>query len=106
MEELTVLCQVEISEGVTVLVETDEDVRLAAPEGIPVPENLARTIEEVGRAVMTAATALQPDKLGVEFGLEAGGEAGIPFVTKGTAKAAFKVALEWSRDSASGNVGP
>ena len=95
MDDATVIRRVEIAEGITALVETTQDFR-GRTEDVPLPTNIAGTIEEIGRAVMAAATALAPDKFGVEFGLEAGGEAGIPFVTKGTAKAAFKVSLEWT----------
>jgi hypothetical protein len=31
----------------------------------------------------------------MEFGLQAGGETGVPFVTKGTAQANVKVTIEW-----------
>ncbi len=36
-----------------------------------------------------------PSKVTMEFGLQAGGESGIPFVTKGTAQANVKVTIEW-----------
>jgi hypothetical protein len=36
-----------------------------------------------------------PTKVTMEFGLQAGGETGVPFVTKGTAQANVKVTLEW-----------
>ncbi len=36
-----------------------------------------------------------PSKVTMEFGLQAGGETGIPFVTKGTAQANVKVTIEW-----------
>jgi hypothetical protein len=36
-----------------------------------------------------------PSKVTMEFGLQAGGESGIPFVTKGTAQANVKVMIEW-----------
>jgi hypothetical protein len=36
-----------------------------------------------------------PNKVTMEFGLQAGGETGIPFVTKGTAQANVKVTIEW-----------
>jgi hypothetical protein len=36
-----------------------------------------------------------PDKVTIEFGLQMGGEAGVPFVTKGTAQANVKVSVEW-----------
>ncbi|MBD2359366.1 hypothetical protein H6G41_33110 [Tolypothrix sp. FACHB-123] len=38
---------------------------------------------------------LSPSKVTMEFGLQAGGEKGIPFVTKGTAQANVKVTIEW-----------
>ena len=36
-----------------------------------------------------------PSKVTMEFGLQAGGETGVPFVTKGTAQANVKVTIEW-----------
>ena len=36
-----------------------------------------------------------PSKMTLEFGLQAGGETGVPFVTKGTAQANVKVTIEW-----------
>ena len=36
-----------------------------------------------------------PTKVTLEFGLQAGGETGVPFVTKGTAQANVKVTIEW-----------
>jgi hypothetical protein len=38
---------------------------------------------------------LAPDSVTLEFGLQLGGEAGVPFVTKGTAQANIKVTIEW-----------
>ena len=38
---------------------------------------------------------LTPSKVTMEFGIQAGGETGIPFVTKGTAQANVKVTIEW-----------
>lgn len=37
-----------------------------------------------------------PSKVTLEFGLQAGGETGVPFVTKGTAQANVKVTIEWN----------
>jgi Trypsin-co-occurring domain 1 len=37
-----------------------------------------------------------PDKVCLEFGIQLGGEAGIPFVTKGTAEANVKATIEWT----------
>ncbi|MEO1375235.1 MAG: CU044_2847 family protein [Cyanobacteria bacterium J06635_10] len=36
------------------------------------------------------------DKVTLEFGLELGGEAGIPYITKGTAKSNLKITVECS----------
>jgi Trypsin-co-occurring domain 1 len=36
------------------------------------------------------------DKVTLEFGIEVGGEAGIPYVTKGTAKSNLKITVECS----------
>lgn len=36
-----------------------------------------------------------PSKVTMEFGLQAGGETGVPFVTKGSAQANVKVTIEW-----------
>jgi hypothetical protein len=40
-----------------------------------------------------------PAEIGMEFGIDVGGEAGIPFVTKGTINANFKVSVNWTLDS-------
>ncbi|MCP2728793.1 CU044_2847 family protein [Limnofasciculus baicalensis] len=39
--------------------------------------------------------SLAPSKVTLEFGIQAGGETGIPFVTKGAAQANLKVTIEW-----------
>ncbi|MEH2339096.1 CU044_2847 family protein [Nostoc sp.] len=36
-----------------------------------------------------------PSKVTMEFGLQVGGETGVPFVTKGSAQANVKVMIEW-----------
>lgn len=40
-----------------------------------------------------------PSKVTLEFGLQSGGETGIPFVTKGTAQANVKVTIDWDLKS-------
>jgi len=40
-----------------------------------------------------------PSKVTLEFGLQAGGETGIPFITKGTAQANVKVTIDWELKS-------
>lgn len=40
----------------------------------------------------------KPKECSIEFGVNAGGEAGVPFVAKGTMGANFKVTLKWIWD--------
>lgn len=44
--------------------------------------------------------AVRPDELTLEFALALGGEAGVWFVTKGTAEATFKISATWKHDAA------
>ncbi len=46
-------------------------------------------------AVKQSMSQPAPSKVTLEFGLQAGGETGIPFVTKGSAQANVKVTIEW-----------
>jgi len=48
-------------------------------------------------SILEELKRLQTSKVEVEFGVELGGKAGIPFVTEGTANANFKVTLSWKR---------
>lgn len=70
------------------------------------PDLLLGKLEAAGMAAGEACTALfghmesalgsaRPDEVNVEFGLTLGGEAGVPFVTKGTVSAFFKVSAKW-----------
>ena len=43
------------------------------------------------------------DKVTLEFGIEIGGEAGVPYVTKGTAKSNLKITVECSFPENQGN---
>lgn len=47
-------------------------------------------------AVKAGVSAHPPDKVSLEFGLEIGGETGVPFVTKGSAQANINVTVEWN----------
>jgi hypothetical protein len=46
-----------------------------------------------------------PAEIGMEFGIDVGGEAGIPFVTKGTISANFKVSVTWKLETEKGKAG-
>ena len=89
---------IRIDPNTSVLVEIDP----SAPSGVRddaegIPKDVTLMINQVGAAAKAAAEKLQPDTLSMEFGLEVGGEAGIPFVTKGTATANFTVSVEWKK---------
>ena len=43
----------------------------------------------------STANKLAPSKVTMEFGIQVGGETGVPFVTKGTAQANVKITIEW-----------
>jgi hypothetical protein len=81
--------------------------------GTATPQSFAQTLRKLDAKDFDALTALAreiegtifgalktgdhiPTKLALEFGLDVGGEAGVPFVTKGTIGANFKISLEWT----------
>jgi hypothetical protein len=89
---------IRLGPNTSVLVEIDP----SAPSGVRddaegIPKDVIRMINEVGAAAKVAAETLKPDTLSMEFGLEVGGEAGVPFVTKGTATANFTVSVQWTK---------
>lgn len=57
--------------------------------------SLTRTCAGLYRAVNAATDPVRPDEIELEFGIKLGGEAGIPFVSKGTAEASIVVTLRW-----------
>jgi Trypsin-co-occurring domain 1 len=62
----------------------------------------------IGAIQSGLAKDLAPSKVTMEFGIQAGGETGIPFVTKGSAQANVKVTIEWDlskKELSSGIVG-
>jgi hypothetical protein len=56
----------------------------------------ADVCNEVYGNALDALKVAKPSELALEFGLTLGGEAGIPFVSKGTAEATFKITATWS----------
>ena len=52
--------------------------------------------DAVLNAVKTGMKDHPPDRVALQFGLQLGGEAGVPFVTKGTAQANVSVTVEWT----------
>jgi hypothetical protein len=59
-------------------------------------------IRALSERLLEVFRAAQPSELTVEFGVELGGKAGIPFITQGSAKANFQVQLKWKPDRADG----
>jgi Trypsin-co-occurring domain 1 len=77
----------------------------------PTAAEQLKRIESAGEAAGEACVAFyhkltpamskaKPDEVTVEFGLTLGGEAGIPFVAKGTVEASFKVSATWKFNDA------
>ena len=63
-------------------------------------ERLNKVAEAISMAVdpffsRLSQLEVKPSECTIEFGVNAGGEAGVPFVTKGTVGANFKIALKW-----------
>lgn len=54
-----------------------------------------QTAAAMAHMALEAMKRLRPGEIELEFGIELGGELGIPMVTKGSAKANFKVTLKW-----------
>jgi hypothetical protein len=52
--------------------------------------------KKVAKCGSTASGIANIDKVTLEFGIELGGEAGVPYVTKGTAKSNLKITVECS----------
>lgn len=99
--------------GVPVYIQVEPDFPAAEVEGpkqaagtVKV-EDLASRLEVAGEAAAATCavlysridqslkTSLRPAEISLEFGISLGGEAGIPFVAKGTVEASFKVTATW-----------
>jgi hypothetical protein len=63
-----------------------------------------KAVAAVAESVLNSLKALRPGAVEIEFGVELGGEMGIPLVTKGEAKANFKVTLKWSGKEEGGDA--
>jgi hypothetical protein len=66
-------------------------------------QQVASVVETAGNAFVDRMRklAVKPTMCAIEFGVNAGGEAGIPWVVKGTAQANFKVTIQWETDARS-----
>lgn len=66
-------------------------------------ESTVRAYTIIGLNAFKKRAIPNVDKVTLEFGIELGGEAGIPYVTKGTAKSNLKVTVECSFPKKSDN---
>ena len=58
-----------------------------------------QAIAAVAQSAISSLESLRPGELAIEFGVELGGALGVPLVTRGEAKANFKVTLKWKTAS-------
>ena len=114
---MTQLAPIELEDGTVIYIEATDDVN--APEVKDETEEeeplvsrdggMARTIQRFKsiEGTIRAYTvhtlnafreiaAANVDKVTLEFGIKVGGEAGVPFVTKGTAESNLKITVECS----------
>jgi hypothetical protein len=56
-------------------------------------------------SVKQAASTIKPDQVELSFGVTLGGEAGVPFVAKGSAEANVSITLTWNPGNGSGDGG-
>ncbi|MEN6441240.1 MAG: CU044_2847 family protein [Syntrophobacter sp.] len=64
-------------------------------------DHLETTVRAYSSMVLDAiksstAGASSPEKVILEFGIQVGGQAGIPLITSGTAQANVKVSIQWN----------
>ncbi len=109
--------RIELEDGTVVMIESDEDVDFPdAKEGEPSEEeslvskggmdtavqhfkSIEGTIRDYTDHVLNAFREIAGaniDKVTLEFGIKVGGEAGIPYITKGTAESNLKISVECS----------
>lgn len=63
-------------------------------------EQIKDVIAAANRVARCGAGVMQdigPDGAEIEFGIQAGGEEGVPFVTRGTSGAHFKITMSWKK---------
>ncbi|NJN13961.1 MAG: hypothetical protein HC836_47585 [Richelia sp. RM2_1_2] len=73
-----------------------EKLRKQLVQHAQIIESTIRAYTIIGLNAFKKRTIPNVDKVTLEFGIELGGEAGIPYVTKGTAKSNLKVTVECS----------
>lgn len=117
---MTKLVPIQFDENTIIYIEATEDVEVptvTTETGGARPGSKGAVSDSVKKQTMESFAAIQStiytytsltlnafkkvaianvDKVTLEFGIEVGGEAGIPYVTKGTAKSNLKITVECS----------
>ena len=86
----------EEEEGLTDKGMSPEKLRQQIIQPAQIIESTIRAYTIIGLNAFKKRAIPNVDKVTLEFGIELGGEAGIPYVTKGTAKSNLKVTVECS----------
>ena len=86
----------EEEEGLTDKGMSPEKLRQQIIQHAQIIESTIRAYTIIGLNAFKKRAIPNVDKVTLEFGIELGGEAGIPYVTKGTAKSNLKVTVECS----------
>ena len=92
-KEAPFLIQIGGTPGVTTQMST-EDFIAGSREQL---EHVADVVDSAAAAFLRRldGISIKPAEISLEFGVNVGGEAGIPFVTKGTVGANFKINVTW-----------
>jgi hypothetical protein len=111
---MTQLSPIQLDDGIIIYVETEDDVTAAPP---PSTEGTARTAKGVAKSALRNFQAMQGtiraytsytlnafkematanvDKVTLEFGVKVAGEAGVPYITKGSGACNLKITVECS----------
>ncbi|MBP0016629.1 MAG: hypothetical protein J7647_03625 [Cyanobacteria bacterium SBLK] len=100
MESRTERIPVQVSNDVTVMVETTilEQEQRVSLKTRPF-EQVTQSVEAIAAAMVKTFETVQPDKAAIEFGLEMGLKEGklIGLIVQNSTKANFKVTLEWEK---------
>lgn len=112
------LTSIKLEDGTVIYIESSEDVNL--PKGLEPMEDEEEPLISKGDAMDSAVQKIKSiegmirsytantlnafkeiatanvDKVTLEFGIKIGGEAGIPYITKGTAESNLKIIVECS----------
>ena len=121
---MTQLVPIQIDDNTVIYVEPAADIQVQPPTPVPNNQELTREDLELGskgaaekatRKALERFTAMETtiktytqrtlnsfkdlavtevDKVTLEFGLNLGGEAGVPYITKGTAQCSLKITVE------------